>query len=324
MRNWLILAGVVALTIAGARPAYAQRFPFERSFDVTGPGTLDVSTVRGKIDVMAGAPGKLVVTGTVTVRAAWDVPTNAVEIAKRLAANPPIRGDKQTIVLRPPDDPTDRRAVTVAYTVQVPPDTRVLSSSESGATTVRGVKGAVTVRTQSAAIDLSQLGGAADVVTGSGAVKIDGVGGALSVTTQSSTITAHSLASDARIRTQSGAVIASMTGAGDADVRTGSSEIRLSGARGAVTAATESGHVSVSGAPGRPWTVTTGSSGMDFDIESKASFNLDASTRSGSVKLEGGGVSGSVTNRKATGAIGAGGPLVRITSRSGSIKLRLL
>lgn len=77
-------------------PALAQRFPFERSFDATSPITLDVSTVRGKINVTVGDPGSVVVTGTVTVRAAWDTPLNAVELAKRVAASPPIRSNNHT------------------------------------------------------------------------------------------------------------------------------------------------------------------------------------------------------------------------------------
>ena len=322
MRVHLILIGVVTASLAIARPALAQRFSFERSFDVTEPAALDVSTIRGKIDVTTGAAGKIVVTGTVTVRVAWDVPANAVEIAKRIAASPPVQGDPQTVTLRAPADATERRAVTVAYSVQVPATTRVLASSQSGATSVRGVRGPVTVRTQSGAIDLAQLGGATEVVTGSGAVTIAGVSDALPVTTASGGISAQSLGGPARIRTQSGAVVAAMTGDGDADVQTGSSGIRISGARGALTASTQSGHVIVSGVPGRPWTATTGSGALDLDIESKA-FDLDATTGSGSVKVQGGPVSGSLTNRKATGTVGAGGPLVRLTSRSGSVHLRI-
>jgi hypothetical protein len=312
----------LALTIVtwSATPALAQRFPFEQRFDIRDPAMLDISTVRGTIDVEVGPPGQVVVAGTVTVRVGWNVPTNAVEIARRLAGSPPIERAGTTFRLRPPTDPTDRRAVTVAYQVRVPADTTVLAASESGATTIRGVSGPVTVRTQSAAIELTDLGATAGVVTGSGAVNVDGVAGLLTVRTASSAIKATSLAGGVRVRTTSGSVDAALTGTGDVDVETQSSAIQVRGARGGVHAATRSGHISVQGAPGGPWEVATGSGAIDLDFNSSARFGLNASTRSGSVRLEGV-VPTSESKGRATATAGGGGPMVGATSRSGSIRV---
>lgn len=317
-----IASSVIAVSFTDVTPALAQRFPFERTFETSAPIILDVSTVRGTIDVTVGDPGRVVVTGTVTVRVAWDVPHNAIELAKKIAAAPPIRQDAQTITLRPPSETTERNAVTVAYEVRVPPTTTVLAVTESGATTVRGVNSSVTVKTQSAAVDLQQLGGVTDVSTGSGAVAIDGVAGALKVTTSSSGITARALGNNVRIRTQSGLVVAELTATGDADVETGSSAIRLRGARGAVHASSQSGHIEVGGAPNRPWTLDSGSSAVDLLIDATAGFGLEAITGSGSINVEGLHVAGSVTKRNVSGKVGTGGPPVRVTSRSGSIRVR--
>ena len=76
--------------------------------------------------------------------------------------------------------------MTVNYVVRVPPSTDVLTASDSGATTIRGVAGRVTVRTQSGAIEVGDLGGATNITTGSGAVIVNGSAGALSVITSSS------------------------------------------------------------------------------------------------------------------------------------------
>ncbi len=139
----------------------AQRQPFERAIDVSGASALDVSTIRGKIDVRGGAPGKIVVSGQVTIRVGWDVPADAVEIMRRVAEHPPIEIDSQTVRLRPPSDDVARHAVTVSYEVQVPPETKVLALSDSGATTVSGVRGAVDTTTQSGAIAVERLGSTA-------------------------------------------------------------------------------------------------------------------------------------------------------------------
>ena len=321
MRSCSSVAVALALVFTTASTARAQRFPFERTFEMQGVSTLDVSTMRGKIEVVAGAPGRVVVTGTATVRIAWDAPSNAVELARRVAGQPPIERDGNTLRLRPPSDAAEQKATTVSYTVRVPPDTDVRTDSDSGATSIRDVAGPVAVRTQSAAVDVANLGAAATITTGSGAVRVDGVKGALSVTTSSSAFTGRSLEGDVRVRTSSGAVDAALIGRGGVDVQTGSSAITVRGARGGVIATSQSGRVTVAGVPGSAWTLSTSSSAIDIAVDKAASLSLDASSRSGSVKVEGGEVRGDVSKNRIAGTIGDDGPLVRATSGSGSILL---
>ena len=322
MRLVTMLLGIV-FGVGSASPALAQRFPFERSFDVTGPSALDVSTIRGRIEVTAGEPGRIVIVGTATVRVDWNVPTNAADLARKVANNPPIQREGHTVRLRPPSDPAEQRAVTVSYEVRVPPETDVTTASESGATTVRGVARAVVIRTQSGAVDAMQLGSTAVVTSGSGSVTVDGIAGSLTITTSSSSVTARAVAGDLRVRTMSGAVNAALSGEGNADVETGSSVIRLSGIRGAVIAATQSGRVSLQGVPRGDWSATTGSGSIDIATESSVPFTLDANSGSGSVKVIGASVQGSVAKRKVAGSIAGGGSLVKVSSRSGSVVVRL-
>ena len=303
MRVTFVSAAVCLLALTAASPAFAQRSPFEKSFDVPSPATLDVSTVRGKIEVVAGAAGKIVASGDVTVRVGVVVPADAVAIAKRIAGAPPIEREGATIRLRPPADPGDRRAVTVNYVVRVPPDTIVRTVSESGATTVRGVSGTLDVRTQSAAIEIDSAGGATTVTSGSGAIKVIQAGSSL------------------RVRTQSGNVDATVAGQGDVDVKTGSSAITLHGLRAGLMVDTQSGRVTLAGKPGHDWTVTTGSSSVDVDVESGAPFSVDARSRSGSVAVEGP-LQGTSDKRMVSGKVNGGGPTVRITTGSGAIRVR--
>ena len=88
-----------------------------------------------------------------------------------------------------------------------------------------------------------------------------------------------------------------------------------------VAAETGSGHVSVSGAPIRPWTVTTASSRIDVNLENSSSVNLDASSGSGSVNVSAVSVSGTIEKGLARGTIGNGGPLLRLTSGSGAVNV---
>jgi DUF4097 and DUF4098 domain-containing protein YvlB len=315
-----IIALVLLVVTCFASPAFAQRLPFEQRFDITESAVLDVSTIRGTIDVVGGEPGHVVVAGTVTVRIGWGVPADAVAFARKVADDPPVERAGNTFRLRPPSEDAERRAVTIAYQVRVPSDTDVVAVSESGATTVGDITAPVTVRTQSGAIKLTHLGGTAGVSSGSGSITIDGVTGLLTVTTRSSAIRGTSIGGGFQVRTMSGTVDAALTGTGDVDVETSSSAIRVRGARGGLKAATGSGRVTIEGAPGAAWQVATGSGGVDLELAASASCVVDATTRSGSVRLAGF-APDSVSKGRATGTIRNGGPSANVTSRSGSIRI---
>jgi len=313
------IAAILATCVPA--PVLAQRLPFERTFELSEPAILDVSTIRGKIDVSAGAAGRVVITGAVTIRTAWDVPPNAPDLARSVVDHPPVERDGSTVRLRPPSGAAERRAVTVSYHVQVPPDTQVVTVSESGATTIQGVSGAVTVRTQSGTIELTQLGGRAGVTSASGSITIDGVGGALTVSTSSSAFVGRALNDSVRVRTASGTVDATLVGTGDADIETGSSAIRVRGINGGVKAVTRSGRVSLQGRPASAWNVSTGSGAVDIALDPATPFSLQATSGSGSATLVGAEVQGSASKRSVAGTISGGGPLVRVNSRSGAVRI---
>jgi hypothetical protein len=58
-------------------------------------------------------------------------------------------------------------------------------------------------------------------------------------------------------------------------------------------------------------------------IESGASFRFEATSTSGSVKVTGATVQGTVSKRKVAGDVHGGGPLVSVTTRSGTVGLTL-
>jgi hypothetical protein len=310
-----------ALVATGAVPVAAQRVPFVRTFDAAPGATLDVSTIRGRIDVLVGEPGRVTVTGEVIVRSGFTVPANALELAQRVAADPPVREDAGIIRLQPPAGDLERRAMTISYRVTVPRGMSVRTVSNSGATTIDGVGGRVSVETQSGAIELRDLGGPVDVTGSSGSVAVDGVAGDLRVSTQSGSIKLRRLASGLHVRTQSGSVVATVIGRGDVTVETSSSGIDVSGVHGGLSAVTESGRIRLSGLPLAPWQVASGSGSLDLAFEQGAAVTLEASSRSGSVRLDDVSLSGSTAKGEASGTIGGGGPVVHASSRSGSIRI---
>jgi hypothetical protein len=117
-------------------------------------------------------------------------------------------------------------------------------------------------------------------------------------------------------------VNAEFAAAGDADVETGSSAIDVRGLMGALRAVTQSGRVTVRGAPKGSWTASTTSGGVELTLDAPA-IRIDAASGSGSISVIGGSVDGSVSKRKVVGTIAGGGPLIQVTSRSGSIRIDL-
>src|SRR5262245_48906449 len=91
------LAAVLVLT--AAPDSASQRFYCDRSFNAAPGSVVDISTMRGAIEVTGGSAGQVAIKGTATVRIGFNVPVNAVELARRVAANPPVRQDGNTITL---------------------------------------------------------------------------------------------------------------------------------------------------------------------------------------------------------------------------------
>ena len=320
----LLLAA--ALVVAAAPQAAAQRISVERSFDAPAGTTLDVSTIRGAIEVSGEPATRVVIRGTATVRVGFNVPANALELAQRVAANPPVRQDGRVVRLSPPAGDDEQRAVTVSYRVVVPVGTDVRASTVSGATAITGTTGRVSVKTGSGATDLSRLGGSVVVLGRSGAVRVDQVTGDVAVSTQSGGITLRDLGGGLRVRTQSGGVVARFTSQarGQADVETSSSSIDLTGVRDGLTASSQSGHIRASGAPGAPWDVTVRSSSVELFFDRTTPLTLDATSGSGDVHVAGLVLGGaSLVKGSATGTLGGGGPLVRASTRSGSVRIGL-
>ena len=111
---------LVGVLLTRGTQTVAQTFSFERSFPATASTLLDVTTERGKITVRAGTTADVVIVGRVSVRVAWNSPGNAVALARSTADQPPIEHTGDTVRLQIPSDGRTRRAVTIAYEVQVP------------------------------------------------------------------------------------------------------------------------------------------------------------------------------------------------------------
>jgi DUF4097 and DUF4098 domain-containing protein YvlB len=284
---------------------------------------LDVSTLGGRIALRSGPPGQVLVRGTATVRTAFDTPLNAVELAKQIAANPPIERSGNVIGLQPPSEPAQRRAAIIAYDVVVPAGTPVTARSNSGEIVAADLSAASMLETESGRIDVRASSGSLAVTTGSGAVTVQGAGAALSVRTSSSAIGIRDAHGVVRVQTQSGAVNIDVAPTADVDVETGSSAIVIAGAQKSLSARSQSGAIRVAGRAGGPWNIINGSGRVELTVNRADGAQFDLSNRSGTISVPDNLVTTSASKRRVEATLGTGEHPVTVDSGSGAITLRL-
>ena len=160
-----------------------------------------------------------------------------------------------------------------------------------------------------------------DAASGSGNVTDDGVGANAKLSTGSGSIHATGLHSGFSLQTGSGNIYAEQAGAGDVKAGTVSGSIELKNVRGGLRAETGSGNIKVDGTPAAPWRIHTGSGNVEL-WTGNAGLTLDAETGSGNVHCDREIVSqGTVEHHHVKGSIGGGGPMVRVGTGSGNIRI---
>ena len=141
--------------------------------------------------------------------------------------------------------------------------------------------------------------------TGSGGIEVAGISGNVSA------------------GTGSGSLRLSLENAHDVDAHTGSGGVHIEGASGILQARTGSGSIEAAGNVGADWHLSTGSGGIHISLPSSARFTLNASTGSGSVHVDQPMMmQGSFNHHHISGAVNGGGPMVHVSTGSGSINIR--
>lgn len=281
-------ASIIASTAAAfllTIPVYAfsAEGTFDKTLNVQGAVTLDISTGSGYIHVTPGTDSQVHVVGHVKANRGSFSMSSPEERVKEVVNHPPI--DQVGNIIRIGKDHSFLRNVSIDYEITAPKSAQLSASSGSG-----------DVRIQSVGKDVK-------LSTGSGSISANGVRGNISLETGSGDIQAQAIE------------------ASDVKAETGSGSVHLSGIQGALKAQTGSGDIEVQGKPTANWKLGTGSGSINLTT-GNASYTLDASTGSGSVKSDVPlTVEGSLERHHVTGKVNGGGPLVRVETGSGNIHI---
>ncbi len=275
---------------------------FDRTLQVSGAVSLNVTTGSGDVTVRTGGSDQVVVHGTIH-SSNWLFGNDSG--VRQVESNPPIQQSGNSIRIGYNLPENANRHVSIDYDITVPADTSLEAHSGSGNVQVTGVRSGVQAQTGSGDIRLRDLGGRLHAQTGRGNVRAEDV---------AAPFYAHA---------GSGNIEASLNGSGDVDVETGSGTIRMRGIKGGVRARTGSGDIEAAGTVAGPWGLHSGSGNINLAVGSGAGFNLDTHTSSGSIHSDVPiTVQGSLGSHELKGTVHGGGPAVEVSTGSGDVNIR--
>lgn len=300
---------VVALAHIPLRCAWAQSplGTFEKTLTVSGAAEIVLANGYGAITFEPGDAGMVRLAGTVSVSPEWHGGNEAAEaMARRLLQSPPV--EQQGDVIRIGDimeDPSLRQAVAIEYKITVPVNTRVTSANADGDQTVHGLRGPIEISSGSGKVRITNVEDDVRASTGSGDIYLSAISGRIQANTSEGTIQVESLPQ------------------GDVQIASGSGRVLVSGVTGALRVANGSGNVTAQGNPTTDWRFRTGSGNITIELPRDAAFDFYACTESGHISIGIPLVNPAWTGKtEVRGQVRGGGPLVRVETDSGQIRIR--
>jgi len=320
-RAFPVLLVFVALSVAlTAFPALAaSEGHFDRTLTVTGAVDLDVQTGSGEITLRTGDSTKVEIHARIHGSGWGEVEQRIHEIEN----NPPIEQSGNTIRIGHIENHDWKRNISISYELIVPAQTKLRSESGSGDQKVEGIGGPADMNSGSGSLHVKNIGNEVRVRTGSGDVELETIHGSVRASAGSGTIHATGIAGGLTASSGSGNVKLEQTAAGDVDISTGSGDVEIKGVKGGAKVSTGSGGITAQGDPTGDWRLHSGSGSVRVNFPSQAAFNLVARSSSGNIETSHEiSVQGNISPRELRGKVGAGGPLVELSTSSGSIEIR--
>ncbi len=319
----LAVLALLLLTTGAARAANATaEGSFARTLKVSGAVDLDVKTGSGNIVLRTGDAGIVQINAKIKASESWRGGIGAEEKVRRLEAHPPIEQNGNTIVIGQIEDRDLRDNISISYELVVPADTKLRSHTGSGNQTIDGVRGTLEAGTGSGDLKISNVGGEVRANTGSGNVEMNSVKGPVRATTGSGDVRARGMAGAFYGSTGSGNIEVQQSAQGDVEVSTGSGDIEASGVRGGIRARTGSGGIRAEGEMKGDWRLHTSSGSVTVRLPQGAAFDLSARSSSGGIHTAHPiTVQGTIGKRELIGKVRGGGPLLDVSTSSGSIHI---
>ncbi|HZS26858.1 MAG TPA: DUF4097 family beta strand repeat-containing protein [Candidatus Angelobacter sp.] len=315
----------VAVALSALPLSAATTGHFERTLQVNGPVDLEVMSGSGNITVHAGGSGSVNVSAKIHANngTSWLFGSgNVDERIHRIEQNPPVVQNGNSITIGKIEDRDLTRNISIDYDVTVPAQTHVNSHSGSGDLSISGLQSPAIAKTGSGNVTVDHVSAEVRASSGSGDLKISTTKGVLYCDTGSGNIHADDITGDVFANTGSGNIEVRQTGGGSVKAETGSGNVKLYGVKGGLRASAGSGDIHAEGEPTSDWQLGAGSGNITLRVPNQASFNIDARTSSGSLKVNHPvTMQGSLSHNHIHGKVGNGGVLLDVHTGSGDIEV---
>ena len=320
----LVLIAALTLILPAFAGAQTVQGSFERTLTVSGPVDLDVTTGSGDITVRTGPAGSVRVTGRIRASQSWlGTGPSAAEKVKAIEAKPPIEQTGNAIRIGRIEDRELQQNVSISYEITAPAQCALRSHTGSGDQTIGDISGPIEIGSGSGNIALGAIGGRVDASTGSGDITAGAVRGPLSAKSGSGNVRAGGVSGELVVSTASGDIEVSQAAAGSVRASAASGNVRLTGIQGSLRASSSSGDISVQGTPTGEWQLSSASGNVSVALPPSAGFDLDAQTSSGSIESKHPvTVTGKIERRTLAGKVRNGGPLIKLHTASGDIRIQ--
>src|ERR1700722_3294669 len=204
--NAKVLATVAVLTFAAATTAHAADSNFDRTLNVNGSPSVNVTTGSGYIHIHAGSDSQVHVVAHLHASHGWmSGGSDADSRIQQIVSNPPITQSGNDITIGERHSSDLFRNISIDFEITLPRSSAVTAT------------------------------------TGSGDVEVHDAGASLKAQSGSGNVHAHGIQGPATLGTGSGNIDFQQSGPGDVKAETGSGNINLSGISGALKASTGSG-----------------------------------------------------------------------------------
>jgi hypothetical protein len=299
-----LLAGCI-----GVAQARIERV-VEKSFPVSGIGTLRVETDGGEIRVDPAADGVVKITAREKIRA--DTDAEADDLLKKLELTFEQSGNDVLARAKYPSQIMGFHVgmwppVQVAFTVTVPARFATDLRTSGGPITVGDLAGKVVAKTSGGPIKLGKIGASIDAHTSGGSINVTEGQGEMKLNTSGGPITVG-------------------RSIGPAELSTSGGGIRIDGVEGSVNAHTSGGGIraTINGPLKSDCVLSTSGGSIRVNVDNAAAFRLDASTSGGGVDAEGLTLTlekGGSGRSHLAGSVNGGGPLLKLRSSGGGISV---
>jgi hypothetical protein len=297
--SMILLGGCEDFDLAGISDRYKEDFHF--SYPLAEGGTIELENMNGSIEISG-----------------WD--KNTVDIDGTKYANSEMRLNEMKIDVRPSEKsvtirtvpPIDRHGNFGArYVLHVPRHAELANIiSSNGQIRVSDMDSAAHLRTSNGGVRVSDIHGSVDARTSNGPLELADVTG------------------DATLHTSNGSIHADVKkGRFEASTSNGSITARLlEPDQNSVRLESTNGHIDLTMDAAREVHATTSNSSITVHMPSSAGANVRAHTSNSSissdfdVSVHG----GRLSRHQMEGTIGAGGPLLDLTTSNGAIRLTRL